>query len=128
MDVANELAQYLDDAGFGTAGTDIFVGQMPEDTTGIYIVRLGGEQNEYLPIERPTLVIYVLHTSGSTAITTLENIKRYIHRMFSTETDNAWIYSILAIGDISDVDRDLEYNKIYSLTVELLIRDKNLIS
>lgn len=128
MDIAYELATYLDDANFGTLGTDIFVGQMPADTTGIYVTRLGGSQDNYLPIERPVLIIYSLHTSSQTAIETLEDIKRYLHRMHSTETDNAWVYSMLAIGDVEDVDRDLEYNKIYSLTIELIIRDKNLIS
>lgn len=128
MDIALELANYLQDAGFGTVGTDIFAGQIPSNTDGIYIYRIGGTNENYVPIERPVVDIYCLNPSSATCIQTLENIKRFIHRMVDTETDNTWIYSILAFGDVQDVDRDLEYNKVYKISIELIIRDKSLIS
>lgn len=128
MDIAEEIANYLDDAGFGTVGTDIFIGQLPSNTTGVFVVHLGGANDLYTPIERPVLDIYAAYTSANTAVTKLEDIKRYIHRMYDTETTNAVIYSILALGDIEDVDRDLEYNKTFKLSIQLIMRDKTLIS
>lgn len=122
MDISFELAQYLSDAGFGTTGTSIFVSQIPEDTNGIYISRIGGQLNNYLPIEETALDIYCKDTSASDCITTLENIKRYIHRMHTTLTDNAYIYSMLVIGDVENVDRDLEYSKLFKITVSIIHR------
>ena len=48
--------------------------------------------------------------------------------MHSAETDSVWIYSILVIGDVEDVIRDLEYEKVFKLTVQLIHRDSSIIS
>ena len=127
-DIANEVAQYLDDGGFGTLGTDIFVSQIPANTNGIYVSRLGGELNNYVPIEETVVDIYVKNTSASTAVTTIESIKRYIHRMHSTETANNYVYTFLVIGDVDIISRDIEYAKIVKITVQVVHRDTSLIS
>jgi len=126
MDIAYEIAQYLDDGGFGTLAIDIFVGSMPAEQDGIYVFRLGGTFNNYVPIEETTLNIYVKATKD--AITTIENIKRFIHRMHTTDTANAHIYSMLVIGDVEDMDVDLEYAKEYKITVVVTHRATSLIS
>lgn len=128
MDISKELATYLATAGFGTLGTSIFVGQIPSDTNGIYVLRTGGQLNNYLPIEETVVDIYCKDTFASDCITTLENIKRYLHRMHTTLTSNTYIYSILVIGDVEDVDRDLEYAKLYKVSVSVLHRSLGLIS
>lgn len=128
MDLAYEIAKYLDDANFGTLGTDIFAGQIPSDQNGIYVVRTGGQLNNYVPLEETVVDIYCKNTKASTCIDTLEDVKRFIHRMHSTRTTNAYIYSILVIGDVEDIARDLEYAKIYKITVSVICRDTGLIS
>ena len=128
MDAAYEIAQYLHDAGFGTLETDIFVDQIGAETDGLYVESLGGELNYYLPIEEAVLNIYAKDTSASAAKTKLKNIKNHIHRMHNTVTTNAYIYSILAISNIENVDRDLEYAKLYKLTLSVRCRDLQLIS
>ena len=127
-DIANEVAQYLDDGGYGTLGTDIFVGQIPANINGIYVLRLGGSLNNYVPIEEAVVDIYVKNTSASTAVTTIESIKGYIHRMHSTETANKYIYTFLVIGDVDTISRDIEYAKIMKITVQVVNRDTSLIS
>lgn len=128
MDVSYQVAQYLATAGFGTLGTDIFASQIPAEQNGVYVTRLGGMPNKYVPIEETVLDIYVKDTSASDAITKLENIKRYIHRMHSTETSSAYFYTFLVIGDVEDVQRDMEYAKVFKITVQVMHRAKNLIS
>lgn len=128
MDLSSELATYLQIAGFGTVGTDIFVGQIPEGTNGLYILSSGGQMGKYVPVNETVLDIYCKNTKASTCITTLNSIKNYIHRMHNTITANAYIYSILVIGDVDDVARDLEYAKIYKITVSVLNRDRSIIS
>ena len=128
MDLSSELATYLQTAGFGTVGTDLFVGQIPEGTNGLYILSSGGQMGKYVPVNETVLDIYCKNTKASTCITTLNSIKNYIHRMHNTTTTNAYIYSILVIGDVDDVARDLEYAKIYKITVSVLNRDRSIIS
>ncbi len=127
-DVAMTVAQYLDNAGYGTIGTDIFVGQIPASQNGLYVLRAGGQQNNYVPIEESIVDIYIKDTSSSNAVSTLEQIKRYVHRMHSTSVNNDYIYTLLVLGDVEDVQRDLELAKIYKLTVQVVHRDTTLIS
>lgn len=128
MDISFQVAQYLATAGFGTLGTSIFVGQLPAEQNGVYVSRLGGLPNKYVPIEETVLDIYVKDTSASDAITKLESIKRYIHRMHTTETASAYFYTFLVIGDVEDVQRDMEYTKVFKITLQVVHRDKSLIS
>lgn len=128
MDISYQVAQYLATAGFGVLGTSIFAGQIPAEQNGIYVSRLGGTLNNYVPIEETVIDIYVKDTSSSDAITLIENIKRYIHRMHTTETATTYIYTFLVIGDVEDVQRDTEYTKIYKITLQVVHRAKNLIS
>lgn len=128
MDVAYEIAKYLANAGYGTLGTSIFAGQIPSDQNGIYVIRAGGSLNNYNSIANTVVDVYIKNTQASTCITTLEGIKAYIHRMYDTNIDNTHIYSILVIGDITDVQRDAEYNKVFKITVQVIHRDTGIIS
>lgn len=128
MDIAKTVADYLQKNNFGTVGTDIFVGYLPEDKNGIYVDRIGGTLNNYVPIEEAAVNIYVKDTKAQTAITTLENIKRFVHRMHNTTQGNAYMYTLLVIGDIEDVARDLEYGKVYKLTLQVVFRNTAIIS
>lgn len=128
MDIANEVATYLANAGFGTLGTDIFVGQIPAETNGLYIIRTGGQLNNYVPIEEAVVDIYIKNTSSEDAVNTLEDIKRFIHRMHNTSTANSYVYTFLVIGDVESVQRDLEYAKIMKITLQVVHRDTSLIS
>lgn len=128
IDVALTVGTYLDNAGFGTVGTDIFIGQIPATQDGIYIMRAGGQMNNYVPIEESVVDIYVKNTTSQQAIQTLEQIKRYIHRMHSTTIGNDYIYTFLVLGDIEDVQRDLELAKIYKITLQVVHRDEAVIS
>lgn len=128
MDIRKILADYLQKNNFGTVGTNIFIGYMPEGTNGLYIERIGGTLNNYVPIEETAVNLYAKNTKSETAITTLENIKRFIHRMHNTTQDSAYIYTFLTIGDIEDVARDQEYAKIYKLTIQIVYRNTGIIS
>lgn len=128
MDIAFQVANYLAVAGYGTLATSIFVGQIPSSINGIYVVRSGGQLNSYLPVEETVVDIYCKNTKSATCIATLEAIKRYIHRMHSTTTPSAFIYSMLVLGDVEDVDRDMEYEKLYKITVSITHRSLGAIS
>lgn len=128
MDIANELATYLQTANFGTVGTSIFVGQIPASTDGIYILRATGSLNYYVPIEQTLIDIYVKDQSSRDAVLLIEQIKRYLNRMHNTTTQNAYIYSILGVGDVELIERTDDYQKVYKITMEVTHRYLSLIS
>ena len=127
-DVAYEIAKYIANAGDGTLGKDVFASQIPSDQNGIYVIRAGGSLNNYNSIANTVVDVYIKNTQASTCITTLEGIKAYIHRMYDTNIDNTHIYSILVIGDVTDVQRDQEYAKVFKITVQVIHRDTGIIS
>lgn len=128
MDISYQVASYLANAGFGTIGTSIFVGQIPDGVNGIWTERIGGLQNNYVPVEEAVVNVYAKNTDASDAITLLTNIKNQIHRMHNSTSGNAYIYSFLVIGNIEDVVRDVEFAKIYKLTIQVMFRDTTVIS
>ena len=127
-DIAYTVATYLQNAGFGTIGTDIFVGQIPADINGIYVVRSGGQLNNYVPIEETVVDIYCKNIKSELCVQKLEQIKRDIHRQHTQTIGSSFIYTLLVIGDMEDVMRDMEYEKIYKITVQVVHRDTSLIS
>lgn len=127
-DVANSMAKYLSDNGFGTLGTDIHVGYMPDNDSAIAVMRSGGIPHKYTPIVDTIVDIYVKNTSGTEAMSKIESIKNFVHRMHNTELENDYMYSMLVIGDVEDIQRDPEYSKVFKITVQLLHRDSALIS
>lgn len=127
-DVLDTVANKIEALGYGTVGTDIFIGQLPADTDGIYLVRTGGTMNNYIPIEETIFTVYVNYASSQTAIQKLESIKRDLHRTLESGDDNSQIYAILAMGDIEDLGREIDFGKVYLQTFTIKHRAKALIS
>jgi len=129
MDIAEEIANYLTTVDTSlVVGTDIFVGQIPDDKGGIWVQRSAGAMNNYVPIEETVLDIYSKYTNASEGIDKLESLKRAIHRMYSTQTANGYIYSMLVISDVEDVSRDQNGYKIFKFSISLMHRDTKLLS
>lgn len=128
QEIGLALANYLDTSGFGTLGKDIFVSQIPDGVNGIWVERVGGLQNNYVPMQEAVVNIYAKNTSAADAITLLENIKDHIHRMHTTTAGDNFIYTMLVLGNVEDVSRDLEYAKIVKLTVQLVYKNNGIIS
>jgi hypothetical protein len=128
MDIAKQLAVYLQNAGYGTLGTSIFVGQIPASIDGLYVMRTSGTLNNYVPLETTIVDIFVKDQNSEQAITRIENIKRYIHRMHNTVSASSYIYSMLVISDVETIERTDDYQKIYKISVEVMHRALSLIS
>jgi hypothetical protein len=129
MIIARELARLIEDSFSYTFGSNLFIDNVPIGVTNaLYIDHLGGISNNYLPTGIAVLDIISRNVSAETAIDNLNEIKNHFVRMYSTETSNAYIYSILLVSDIENVGRDLESMAEYKITVEVNHRDKLLIS
>lgn len=128
QEIGQAFAYYLQASGFGTVGTDIFIGQIPDGINGVWVERIGGLQNNYVPMQESVVNIYAKNTSATDAVTALENINNHIHRMYATTSGDNYIYTMLVLGNVEEVSRDLEYAKIYKLTVQLVYKSNSVIS
>lgn len=71
-----ELAQYVNDAGLGTLGTDLFAGEIPAGvTTAMAFTQYPGGMPELtcgsngMVVERPRLQLRIRHTDETAALT-----------------------------------------------------------
>lgn len=126
--ISYQVATWLASAGFGTLGTDIFVNEIPDDINGLWTVNMGGQLNNYVPIEEAVVNIYSKDIKSELAVDRLERIKHTIHRQYSQTIGTTFVYTFLIIGDIESVDRDAQFEKVYKMTVQVVHRDTNLIS
>jgi 5-formaminoimidazole-4-carboxamide-1-beta-D-ribofuranosyl 5'-monophosphate synthetase len=126
--ISYQVATWLQSAGFGTLGTDIFVNEIPDDINGLWTVNMGGQMNNYVPIEEAVVNIYSKDIKSELAVDRLERIKHTIHRQLSQTIGTTFVYTFLIIGDIESVERDNQFEKIYKMTVQAVHRDTNLIS
>ncbi|RLA58675.1 MAG: hypothetical protein DRR04_10390 [Gammaproteobacteria bacterium] len=129
MDIAYEIAKYIEDSFSYTLGTDLFVGTLPTGTdTGIFVIRNTGELAMYSPITKTVVDVYYKDTNSSRGMANLTAIKLFMHRMIDTDTENAVIYSMLAISDIEDMGRDQQMAQLYKFSIDIMHRDKSVIS
>ena len=87
MNVTKEFAEFLEDEGYGTLGTDLFVGGAPQDA--------------------PDVCYWVLSGGGSPTSTNLTNNKQkqYIINVFFRDTDQENVYEKLqAIEELINSD------------------------
>lgn len=126
--ILQALASMLESDGYGTRGTNIFIGQLPAEKNGIYLMLLGGTMFNYSPLEETVVDVYVQDISSEQALSRVQSIKHSYHRHLATEREDEYIHTILALSDAEDMGRDLDYGKIYKITLQLTHRSTNLIS
>ncbi len=116
MQLLENIAEYLETEGFGTRGTDIFIGFAPEsedDTENNIIMfdQTGGiEPDRDLPIAKPTVQVIVRNTDYKTGFNILQDIFDRFHRMNDS--------GVLVSGGV-DVMRAYAINEVQPLGVDV---------
>lgn len=128
--LASEIADYLAARGIGTVGTDIFIGTFPETiTSGMYIVDAPSPPpHQYLDTENVVLDFWYRHPKTKLAYEKLRAVYNLLHRKENWQTENFHIYFSEALGQIRDNDRDREGGKLYSISLQFIVRNINTVS
>ena len=134
--LAAEIADYLEDRGIGTVGTDIFVGQLPTEqvsgvdaNSGIFILASPSEgQHRYLDTNYEDLDLWAAHRLTETAYGLLGDAKDVLSRMSNYQTASYYIYFSHDVSGIVDMDRTRDGLKLFKMTIRFIHQDKNLIS
>lgn len=130
QDIAQEILEYLQAAGIGTIGSDMFIGTLPEETTtGLFVMQSPSPMPHlYLDTFQIVLDFWYRHPKSNLGYEKLMQIYNILHRKENWTTDNYYIYFSFALGQIKDNDRDREGGKLYSLSVQFIARNANIVS
>lgn len=126
----DEIASKLQDWGYGTVGTDIFKGSLPETiATGCYIIAAPSPApHMYLDTEDQVFDFWYRADHTETAQRKLRELYNLLHRRANYTTLSYHIYFSNALGSIRDADRDREGGKLLVLSVQFKCRNINNVS
>lgn len=87
--LGEEVADHLQASGFGTVGTTIFIGKLPDDQEAsvniIAVLETGGiAPYEQMPLKQRTIQILVRNTVYATCLLNATNIRDNLHNRFWT--------------------------------------------
>lgn len=111
MALIQDIAQKLQDDGVGTRGTDIFLGQDPDNAdipTNVIIIyeESGLAPSVDLPEQRPTFQVYVRNSSYLTGRAKIEAVYDSLHQTLGETVGGTYFYNIFAQGAPGHIGRD----------------------
>lgn len=124
QDIAHFLADYT---GF-TMREDLFVGEIPRDTDGVYLIaEPSPEPDKETGIMYQDVAFWSRYKNDATGFDKLAEIYRFFDRRHHYSTDQYYVYFSHAVGQIEDMDRDAAKAKLLKLSVTfILVRNINI--
>lgn len=106
--ILDDIADYLEDEGVGTVGTDIFKSYMPDAVdTGICVLDTGGPQpDKDLPTKKPTFQVFIRGAAYITGRAKLDAVRAALHQVTNTTIGNTYFYYILALSEGGHIGRN----------------------
>ena len=126
--VALEVAQFIEEEGHATLGTDLFVDSLPDvDKEVIAVFTTGGQIPDIdLPIGSPNFEILIRGESASSCFAKIESVTESLHQTYNVNlvTDGNYYYSILLNGEINNLGRDDKGRIEYSANFNCKVRGR----
>ena len=112
MSTGVDIITHLVNEGYGTLGTDIFLGFMPDQTNSIVVYESGGP-SPYLDMGessanyliRPSFQIMVRNSSYSTGKANCDAILRTFMAIFNQSINGTYYQMIVSSGDINSLGK-----------------------
>lgn len=121
VEIAHEMATRL---GM-TTGTNVFIGEAPQDIVEyINVIAVPSPPSEkYINTEYVVIDFWSRspHTDRSKAL--LRNVFELYNRRYAYQTNSWYIYFSHALGSIVDTDRDAEGGKLFRLSIQFTCRN-----
>lgn len=120
----DDIAQYLQTAGIGTVGTNIFKSFMPDTVdTGLAVLDTGGVMPDPdLPTKKPTIQIFIRGASYPLGKAKLEAVRAALHQLANTQVGDTYIYYCLAQSEGGHIGRNERGLDEFSINFVLLTR------
>lgn len=122
--IIEDLAQYLEDEGIGTQGTDIFAGYFPDSVnTGLCVIDTGGVVADIdLPTRAKTIQIFVRGATYEDGQNLIDAVRDLLHQLANTQIGSYYFYYILALSDGGHIGRNDRGLDEFSINFTALIR------
>lgn len=116
--IADNVADYLEDQAIGTVGTDIFVGRIvPDPSDQIVVYATGGPQpsKHLAAMKEMTIQVYIRNTSFTAGNTKLEAVRLALHKKHGLTLDNHRILFSMASAEGGHIGQDEEGRDEFSI-------------
>lgn len=120
--IIQDIARFLADFTPFTLRTDLFIGEIPRDTDGIYMMASPSQSPD-----KETGVIYQdvdfwsRYTNDATGYAKLKEIYNFFDRRHHYTTNEYYIHFSHAVSQIDDMDRDAQNAKLLKLTITFIM-------
>lgn len=124
------LADYIANAGIATVGTDLFIEEMPPDPADALLLSsyASPPPDEYLNTITLDFTIWCRSQSTKSGGDRLERVFNLLHRNHHITLGDYYVYSILAITNTEDSDRDQEGRKLQKINFRTMYCDSRTVS
>lgn len=104
----DDIATYLQTAGLGTVGTNIFLSYLPDTVdTGLAVIDTGGVMpDSYLPTKSPTIQVFIRGANYEAGKTKLDLVRSTLHQLANTQVGSTYIYYCLAQSEGGHIGRN----------------------
>lgn len=128
--IIDEIATLLQQSGVGTVGTNIYIGQLPQDVEDAIMLLAvpSPEPDKYTGIEYQDFDIWARFKTTDDAYNKLHEIFLLLDRRDAYTLPSYEVYFIHALGRIEDLDRDIEQRKLLKLSFRAIYRNLDLVS
>ena len=110
MSLISEVAEYLEDEGIGTLGTDLFYSYLPDSVNAcVAVLDTGGLQpDHYLPTAEPTFQVYIRSTTYALGKAKLDDVRAALHRQRNVNliSGGLYFYFIFALSEGGHIGRN----------------------
>ena len=104
----DDIAQYLEDEGVGTLGTNIFKSYLPDSVdTALVVLDTGGTMPDPdTPTKSPTFQVFIRAATYTAGKTKLEAVRTALHRLANETVGSTYFYYILAQSEGGHLGRN----------------------
>lgn len=127
--IVQDVARFLADYTAFTMRTDLFVGELPRDTDGVYALAAPSpEPDKETGIIYQTIDFWSRYTNDATGFEKLAIVNNFFDRRHHFATNQYYVHFSHALGQIEDMDRDASNGKLLKLSIMFILNVNNNIS
>lgn len=130
MSFISELSDLLEDEGAGTLGTDLFIGEIPNDiNNGVMLVAVPTiVQDPWQELRTSDVDFWARNEVSPTAYDKLQYIWDLLHRRANYDLPSYHVFISSAQSQIEDLDKDSNGRKLHKLKMRFTFRVEQEIS
>ena len=124
MTIINAIKEFLSDEGLGTAGTDLFVGELPLESRDAFaiVAAISPEPDKAIPYYLQTFDIWARYAKYNDGYQKLQDIFDLLHRKAGYEMNGYYVYLSYSQDMIQDLGRDSERGHLFKASFSFKYR------